>query len=136
MQITRNIAIDAAEITIQAVRSGGSGGQHVNKVSTAVHLRFDIRASSLPDYCKSRLLALYDRRMTKDGVIVIKAQQHRSQEQNRQDALRRLRMILRESAAVRKTRKPTSPSRASREKRLESKARKSRIKAMRSRVEY
>ena len=135
MRITSAITIKDSEIDLQAVRSQGAGGQNVNKVSTAIHLRFDIHASSLPDFCKARLLALHDRRITKEGVIIIKAQEYRSQEKNRQEALDRLKAIVQESIVVRKTRKATRPTGISREKRLENKARRSRIKSLRRNVD-
>ena len=135
MRVTDTIAIEDSEIEIQAVRSQGAGGQNVNKVATAVHLRFDIRASSLPDFCKTRLLALHDRRITKNGVIIIKAQEHRSQEKNRQEALDRLRAIVQQAIIVRKARKATRPTAISKEKRLEDKARRARIKSLRRNVD-
>jgi len=122
------------EIQWQAIRSQGAGGQNVNKVASAVHLRFDINASSLPDALKSRLLKLNDKRISKDGVIVIKAQQHRRQDHNYEDALSRLAGLIRDAAAVAKTRKPTRPSRSSVRKRLDSKTRHSQLKASRGRI--
>ena len=126
--------IRESEVQLEAVRSSGAGGQNVNKVSSAVHLRFDIAASSLPEGVKMRLLALKDRRITRDGVVVLKAWQHRSQDKNRQDALDRLQRLVATVARPPKRRVPTRPTRASKLRRIESKIRRGRIKAMRGKV--
>ncbi len=135
LKVSSQVTIPASEIEITAIRAQGAGGQNVNKVSTAVHLRFDINASSLPDFHKERLLRLSDQRITKEGVIVIKAQEYRSQEKNREDALARLLSLIKSATVVQKKRKPTKPSRLSQKKRMDRKTKKGQLKSLRGRVD-
>ena len=133
--ITETLNLPLAEIDLSAIRSQGAGGQHVNKTSSAIHLRFDIAASSLPDQIKARLLQRADQRTTIDGVIVIKAQQHRSQEQNREAALQRLRLLILKAAHVPIVRRATKPTRSSQRKRVDGKTLRGRVKTLRRSVD-
>ncbi len=134
LKVSEAISVPANEIEVHAVRSQGAGGQNVNKVASAIHLRFDIGASSLPVHLKERLLRVSDQRITKDGVVVIKAQQHRDQERNLEEALARLRELILRAATPRRRRIPTSPAPAARRRRVEGKIRRGQLKALRKRV--
>jgi ribosome-associated protein len=135
LKISNEVTIPISEIDVQAIRAQGSGGQNVNKVSTAVHLRFNIKASSLPDVYKERLLMLNDQRISEDGVVIIKAQLYRSQLKNREDALNRLRNLIKSVMVTRKKRQATKPTKKSQERRMESKIKRGRVKTLRGKID-
>ena len=136
LEISSNVTIAEWEIELNAIRSQGSGGQRVNKVATAIHLRFDIKRSTLPSIYKERLLKLSDSRITSEGVIIIKSQSHRTQDMNKQEALERLKELILSAMVVQKKRKPTRPTRSSQRKRMDSKTKKGSTKALRGKVNY
>ena len=136
LEISSRVSIPDAEIEMNAIRAQGSGGQNVNKVSNAIHLRFDIKRSSLPDFYKERLLALSDQRITAEGVIIIKAQQYRELERNKEAALERLKGLIIDATKIQKSRRATKPTRSSQRKRLDKKNQRSQVKKNRGKVNY
>ena len=136
LQISNTVKISSAELEFNAIRAQGSGGQNVNKVSSAIHLRFDIKRSSLPDFYKERLLAFADQRISSDGIVIIKAQRFRDQERNKEDALERLRELIKAATHTERARRATKPTRSSQRKRMDKKTQRGQVKKNRGKVSY
>lgn len=134
IRISNNVSLADEEVEFSAIRAQGSGGQNVNKVSSAIHLRFNIMQSSLPDFYKQRLMASNDKRITKDGILIIKAQTFRTQEKNKQDAIARFQELVQSVSVIRKNRKETRPTRSSQQKRMDKKTQRGKVKALRGKV--